>query len=116
MDYSCPLCKADLSHRRLKRVPLGGESSWLALRWHLECPGCKDAIQSRQHQTEEAFFAAVLILPLLLNSFARVIGLKGSFVDFLAIVAFMVIGAFAVRAFVIPKDWERYVPFRENRL
>jgi len=69
-----------------------------------------------QHQTEKAFVAAVLILPLLLNSFARVIGLKGSFVDFLAIVALTVIGAFAVRTFVISKDWERYVPFRENRL
>ena len=116
MDYSCPLCKADLSHRRLKKVPLSGEFSWLALRWHLECPECKGAIQSRQHQIEEKIAAAVLISPLVLNTFSLVTGLKGSFVGFLAIVALMVIGAFAVRAFVIPKDWERYVPFRENRL
>jgi ABC-type multidrug transport system fused ATPase/permease subunit len=95
MDYSCPLCKADLSHRRLKKVRLGGESSWLALRWRLECPECKGAIKLRQHRIEGVIVAAVFISPLWINYFARASGFKGLFVSYLATVALLCIGAFA---------------------
>lgn len=116
MNCTCPLCSVDLSNQKVKKVPAKGESSWLALRWYLECPSCKGALQVNQHPYEKSAFPILVGIAALLNAGALAFGFRASSVVAFATIAFVVLGAFVGHAIVVPKDWPKYAPHSEPKL
>ena len=114
MNLGCPLCSFNLSRKRLKKVPLKGESSWLALRWYLECPNCKGALQLNQHPKEQAIVSGLLGGVAILNVCAYLSGYKASGSMALATFALILIGPFLLRAVLVPTEWSRYARHLER--
>lgn len=110
MNCDCPLCGENLSRRRLKKVPLPGESSWLAFRWFLECPACAGALQLNPHPFERAAPRWVLIGVAILNGGALLFGVRAPFSLVLLSMALVAFGPFIGRALVVPAGWPQYVP------
>lgn len=110
MNCDCPLCGANLSRRRLKKVPLPGESSWLVFRWFLECPACTGALQLHPHPFECTASRWVLIGVAILNGGALLFGVKTPLSLALLSMALVAFGPFIGRALVVPADWPRYAP------
>lgn len=116
MNRTCPLCTADLSLRRVRRVPAKGESSLLALRWYLECPSCKGALQENQHPYEKAVLPVLGAITALLNIVAYAFGFRASSLISFGSIALIAIGPFVGRSVAVPRNWARYVPYSEPRL
>ncbi|EGK71496.1 hypothetical protein METUNv1_02183 [Methyloversatilis universalis FAM5] len=110
MNCNCPLCGENISRRRLKKVALPGESSWLAFRWFLECPACTGALQLHPHPFECAASRWVLIGVAILNGGALLFGVKTPLSLALLSMALVAFGPFIGRALVVPADWPRYAP------
>ncbi len=110
MNCDCSLCGANLSRRRLKKVPLPGESSRLAFRWFLQCPACTGALQLNPHPFESAASRWVLIGVAMLNGGALLFGGRAPLSLVLLSMALVAFGPFIGRALVVPADWPRYVP------
>ncbi|WP_430432775.1 hypothetical protein [Methyloversatilis sp.] len=110
MKGDCPLCGEILSLRRLKKVPLPGESSWLAFRRFLECPECSGALQPNPHPFERAALPWVLIGVAILNGGALLFGVRASLSLAMLSMALVAFGPLIGRALVVPADWPRYVP------
>ncbi|GAB2466655.1 hypothetical protein GCM10027082_17790 [Comamonas humi] len=115
MNHACPLCSADLSRQRPRKIPLRGESRWLALRWHLECPSCGGALQENPHPFEKAVLPVLLLGVGLLNFLTYCFGWKASLPVATACFALVVLGPFVGRAIAVPRDWRRYVPGSQAR-
>ena len=113
MNRTCPICGADLAHKKVRRVPLAGELSWLAFRWYLQCPSCSGALQENQHPFEKAVFPTLMIIVVLLNFCAFLVGFKASLPVVVACIALVVIGPLVGRAIVVPKHWDRYAPYSQ---
>ncbi|MGC4405137.1 hypothetical protein [Methyloversatilis sp. MC4-4] len=110
MKCDCPLCGEKLSRRRLKKVPLQGESSWLAFRWFLKCPSCTGALQLNPHPLERAALRWVLIGVAMLNGGALLFGVTAPPSLALLSIALVAFGPFIGRALLVPADWPRYAP------
>lgn len=110
MKCDCPLCGENLSRRRLKKVPLQGESSWLAFRWFLKCPSCTGALQLNPHPFERAAPRWVLIGVAILNGGALLFGVRAPLSLVLLSMALVAFGPFIGRALVVPAGWPRYAP------
>lgn len=115
MNHSCPLCGENLARKKPKKVPLKGESSWLALRWRLECQFCSGSLQENQHPFEKAVFPLLMLAVGLVNFAAYLSGLKASLPLVVACIVLIVLGPFVGRAIVIPKSWLRYVPLSQHK-
>ena len=115
MNRTCPICGADLAHKKVRRVPLAGELSWLAFRWYLQCPSCSGALQENQHPFEKAVFPTLMIIVALLNFCGFLFGFKVSLPAFVACIALFVIDPLVGRAIVVPKHWNRYVPYSQPK-
>jgi hypothetical protein len=115
MNRICPLCGENLSHKRVKKVPIKGELSWLALRWHLQCPSCSGALQENLHPFEKAVFPTLMLMVALLNFFAYLFGLKASLLAVVASIGLIVIGPFIGRAIAVPRNWNRYALYPQAK-
>lgn len=110
MKCDCPLCGEKLSRRRLKTVPLQGESSWLAFRWFLKCPSCTGALQLNPHPLERTALRWVLIGVAMLNGGALLFGVTAPPSLALLSIVLVAFGPFIGRALLVPADWPRYAP------
>ncbi|MEC5399023.1 hypothetical protein [Uliginosibacterium sp. H1] len=113
MDYTCPLCTADLKGQRLRKVPREGEFRFLALRWHLECPFCDGALMLNQHPSEKAAFPLVMLVVVAINGVAWLAGSRASGSVLLVVLAAMIVVPYVIIRFATPETWLRYVPWRE---
>lgn len=113
MNYACPLCLADLKGARLRKIPRPGESRFLAMRWHLECPRCSGELMQNQHPNERQVLPWLFTFVVLFNGIGWMAGYRASGTVFLAVLVSMFFGAYAIPYFTVPKDWQRYVIWKE---
>ena len=113
MNYECPLCSSDLKGLKLRKVPKPGESSFLMLRWHLECQKCAGELMQNQHPSEQQVLPKLFLVVAVLNGLGWLSGYKASGTVVLAVLVSMFVAPYLILHFTIPKDWKRYVTWKE---
>lgn len=87
----------------------------MALRWHLQCPSCSGALQENPHPFEKAVFPTLMLVVVLLNLCAFLVGFKASLSLMVACTVLIVLVPYIGRAIAVPKHWKRYVPFSQPK-
>lgn len=113
MDRHCPLCSEDLYLGiRTRKVPLRGESRVLALRWYIECPYCKGALQRNVHPAENQIFRGLMLAPPAFTAMAWAFGFNAKL--YWTGVALLPVAAFILYKKRIPASWPRYRPHEKK--
>ena len=66
-----------------------------------------------QHPSERQLLPTILLVVALVNGLGWITGYKASGAVALAMLASMVVGPYVILRFTIPKDWKRYVTWKE---
>ena len=69
-----------------------------------------------QHPSERQLLPRILLVVALLNGLGCITGYKASGAVALAMLASMVVAPYVILHFTIPKDWKRYVTWKEVTL
>jgi hypothetical protein len=111
MNHLCPHCGANLAQLRPAKIPEKGETSVLALRWHLQCPSCLGLLKENQHPFDKAVAPGLMAAIGILNFACYLLNFRASLSTLVATVALMIVGLIISRRAVIPKEWTKYLAY-----